>query len=187
MSALNITETHFKIRQTDWAVISVGELITKRYSSCGSLLGFPLLLFLPFLSQQNESVHKVPAISQHHLSSEYSSPFPVLPTLISFSHTQTAHASFGTERWRRSSAGFHFSTARSGFNSLTVYHTHIRAWYLSAVPLELHHTALSMLTYPHMSTAPWEKKCEDHEPNTLCSRSSSWGSGRRIWMHSCPN
>ncbi len=58
----------------------------------GSLLGFPLLLFLHFLSQQRKSVHKVTTISQHHLSSEYSSPFPVLPVLISFSRTQTAHA-----------------------------------------------------------------------------------------------
>lgn len=93
----------------------------------GSLLGFPLLLFLHFLSQQRKSVHKVTTISQHHLSSEYSSPFPVLPVLISFSRTQTAHANIGTELCRRSSAGFHFSTARSWFNSLTVYHTHIRA------------------------------------------------------------
>ncbi len=126
MSALNIIETHFKIRQTDYAVISMGEKKPSQSSIplAGSLLGFPLLLFPPFFSQQRKSVHKVTTISQHHLSSEYSSPFPVLPVLNSFSRTQTAHANIGIERCRRSSAGFHFSTARSGFSSLTVYHTH---------------------------------------------------------------
>ncbi len=69
MSALNIIETHFKIRQTDYAVISMGEKKASQSSIplAGSLLGFPLLLFLPFFSQQRKSVHKVTTISQHKI------------------------------------------------------------------------------------------------------------------------